>query len=279
LICEEAGFDPIIAQEVATDKQKQNFMLTQAQRYFVNNQSLFKEAIADTFFDRILAAVDMKMIDHVIQEVIDGTGHFAPVLVNPLNGAQIVHRGDQIWTRLKQANIIKTKEIKAAQENVERLQKKVRGIEMNIKAIEAAKSLTLDYVKELSLDELKEIVINEDGSRTEKKRIFQFVPSGDIAFYIAEQMDRGRRAGRNDIQKSEYKRAATFYQNCNINNTPKELNNRLMMMHTELPKVNEVLSAATQKLHATEMKRLDSFDDSLKKIRQAFVANIGKARL
>ncbi|GHS85712.1 hypothetical protein FACS1894103_7120 [Campylobacterota bacterium] len=278
LIRKEAGFDAVIAQEVRNDQKKQAFVLEQSKKYFIQFQSCFKEAIAETFFERILAAVDMNMVDKVIQEVIDGVGAYAPVLIMA-NGASIVRKSDQIWMRLKQAKLAKEKELKAAQENYERLMKKVHGIELNIKAIEDARSLKLSEVQAMTLDELKEIVINEDGSRTALKRIFQYVPSGEIALYIAEQMDRGRRGGRNDIQKAEYKRATAFYENCHINNTAKELTNKSTAFITELPKVKEAFAAADKKIKTLEARGLWTYDDSLMKIRQAFIDNIGKTRL
>ncbi|GHV08487.1 hypothetical protein AGMMS50229_16980 [Campylobacterota bacterium] len=279
LIREEAGFSPIIVKEVQEDEQKQSFVLAQAKKYFIDYQSMFKEAIADSFFDRIVAAGEVVTIGRAIQEVIDGVDHYAPVLINSQTGASIVRKADQIWMRLKQAKQTKGKDINAALENVDRLTKKARGINNNIKAIEDAKALTLEAVQAMTLDELKEIVINEDGSRTDKKRIFQFVPAGEIAIYIAEQMDRGRRGGRNEIQKSEYKRATTFYENCNINNTEKELANKILMFNAELPKVEEALAKAEQKLATINNRTLDSFDDSLIKIRRAFVDNIGRMRV
>ncbi|GHS86847.1 hypothetical protein FACS189487_01840 [Campylobacterota bacterium] len=278
LIREEAGFDPVIAKEVRADQKKQAFILNQAKRYFIDYQKHFREAIADTFFDRVANAIDMNLIDKVVQEVIDGIGNLAPVLVNA-SGAMIVRKGNQIWMRLKQAKILKDKEAKAAKENVDRLTKKCEGIERNIKAIEDAKELTLEKVQAMTLDELKEIVIDEDGSRTELKRIFQFTPAGDISIYLAEQMDRGRRGGRNEVQKSEYKRATIFYENCNVNNTPKELANKILMFETELPKVKTNLEAAIRKADEIEGKGLYTYDDSLMKMRQAFIENIGKPRI
>ncbi|MDR2152743.1 MAG: hypothetical protein LBO72_07980 [Helicobacteraceae bacterium] len=278
LIREEAGFDSVIAQEVRADQKKQAFILNQAKRYFIAYRSLFNEAIADTFFARVLAALDMNLVDRVVQEVIDGAGAYTPVLTSA-SGAPLVSKSHQIWMRLKQARLTKDKEIKTAKDNIDRLFKKIEGIEKNIAAINEARSLTLERVQTMTLDELKEIVINEDGSRSELKRVFQYVPAGEAAFWLAEQMDRGRRAGRNDIQKSEYKRAATFFENCNINNTPKELANKAAMMLEELPKLKDTLAAAIKKEEALQERGLHTFDDALEKMRDAFIKNIGRTRL
>ncbi|MDR2639071.1 MAG: hypothetical protein LBC09_04470 [Helicobacteraceae bacterium] len=278
LIREEAGFDSVIAKEVRADQKKQSFILNQAKKYFIAFQSLFNEAIADTFFARVMAALDMNLVDRIAQEVIDGAGNYTPVLMGA-NGAPLVSKSHQIWMRLKQASLAKEKEIKNAKENIDRLSKKIDGINKNIDAIDKARSLTLEQVQAMSLDELKEIVVNEDGSRTELKRVFQFVPAGDIAFWLAEQMDRGRRAGRNDIQKSEYKRAAVFFENCNINNTQKELANKAAIALLELPKLKEALAAAIRKEETLEKRGLHTFDDALEKMREAFIKNIGKTRL
>jgi hypothetical protein len=278
LIRQEAGFDAAIAKEVRADQKKQTFILNQAKRYFVEYQTIFKETIADSFFDRVAAARDMNLVDRVVQETIEGVGAYSAVLVNS-NGMPLVSKSHQIWMRIKQARLAKEKEIKTAQDNVERLSKKAEGIEKNVTAINDARGLTLERVQAMSLDELKEIVVNEDGSRTEIKRVFQFVPAGEIAVWLAEQMDRGRRAGRNDIQKSEYKRATAFYENCNINNTQKELANKVAMLLSELPKVQESLEAAIKKVEALKKRGLHLYDDSLAKMREAFIRNIGKTRL
>ncbi|MDR2904354.1 MAG: hypothetical protein LBU73_00110 [Helicobacteraceae bacterium] len=278
LLSEEAGFDPIVMQELRADKEKQTFILQQSKRYFLEYHKLFKEAIADTYFERIVMATDMKLVDKVAQEVIDGIGNLAPVFMQP-NGASIVRRADQIWMRLRQAKIAKEKDIKVAKENVDRLSAKAKGLEKNIQAIEQAKKITMEQVTGMAMDELREIVINEDGSRTELKRVFQFIPAGDVSLYLADQMDRGRRGGRNEIQKGDYKRAQTFYENCNINNTPKELKNKLDMFTAELPKVQVNLDAALKKHKEIEARGLHAYDDALAKIRAAFLENIAKSRL
>jgi hypothetical protein len=277
LIRAEAGFDATIAKEVRGDPKKQAFILSQAKRYFIDYQTLFKEAIADSFFDRAMAAADINKIDKIIQEAIDGAGAYIPAIA-AADGSPLVSKSYQVWMRLKQASAAKNKEIKAAKENIERLSKKIEGIEKNIRAIDDARALTLERVRTISLDELKEIVINEDGSRAEQKRVFQYAPSGDVAFWLAEQMDRAKRVGNNDLQKSEYKRAAVFFENCNINNTSKELANKAAIMLMELPKIKEALANSIKKEEALEKRELYAYDDALEKIREAFVRNIGKTR-
>jgi hypothetical protein len=134
-------------------------------------------------------------------------------------------------------------------------------------------------MRAMTLDELKEIVINDDGSRAEQKRVLQFAPAGEITLWLAEQMERAQRVGRNDIQKSEYKRAAVFFENCNINNTAKELANKAAIALEEIPKLKETLAVATKKAEALENRGLHTFDDALEKMREAFIRNIGKTRL
>ncbi|MDR2034074.1 MAG: hypothetical protein LBP89_05525 [Helicobacteraceae bacterium] len=278
LISKEAGFDDLIAKEVKSDPKKQAFVLSQSKAYFIEYQKLFREAIADTFFERVDRAKNVNIIDNIVQEAIDGAGSYAPILTSA-NGMPIASKAQQIWMRLKQAHSVKDRAVKNAKENVERLFKSIDGINKNIEAINKARALTLEQVQSMTLDELKEIVVNEDGTRTEVKRIFQFAPSGDVAFYLAEQMDRARRASRNDIQKSEYKRAAVFYENCNINNTAKELTNKSQMMLAELPKIKEALAAAIRREEALTQRGLYAFDDALNKMREVFAQNIGKKRL
>lgn len=278
LIKDEAGFDDIIVDEVRKDPKKQAFLLTQAKTYFLKHQKLFKEAIADSFFDRVEAAPEMTAVSKVIQEVIDGVSKYAPVLVQP-GGVPLARKSDQIWMRLKQARALKEKEIAVVREDVERLTRQVRGIELNLQAIEKARTLTVADLEKIGADQLKEAVINEDGSLTEKKRILQFVPAGEPALYAADQMDRGRRNGRNDIQKAEYKRATAFYENCNVNNTAKELDSKIAQLQAELPHKKEALDRAQLKLKFLEEKGLEQFDEALLKMRTAFVDNIGKTRL
>lgn len=278
LIRQEAGFDAIVADEVRADQKKQAFLITQAKTYFLKYQKMFKEAIADTFFARIEAATEMTTIDRIVQEVIDGAGRYAPVLVQP-SGIPLARKDEQIWMRMKQARLAKEKEVAAAKEDVERLTRQVKGIDLNVTAIEKARKLTQADLEAMGPDQMKEAVINEDGSQTEKKRVMQFLPAGELAIYAAEQMDRGRRNGRNDIQKSEYKRATAFYENCNINNTAKELDTKVSMMKAELPQKKEALDRASKKLADLESRGLERFDESLLKMRQAFIENVGKTRL
>jgi hypothetical protein len=278
LIHEEAGFDPIIIKEVKSDIAKQSFINVQAKKYFIEYLTLFKEAIADTFLECVLSAHTMNSIKPIIQEVIDGAGSYAPVLIAK-NGISIVRKSDQIWMRLRQAKLAKEKAMSAAKDNVERLSKKLNGIKLNIQAIHSAKEITLESIMAMPLDELKEIVVNEDGLRTEKKRIFQFIPKSDITFYLAEQMDKGRRVGTNDIQKEEYKQAAVFFENCNINNTSKELANKLTRFCAEIPATQNALEAAQNKLATVEASGLHLFDETVDKIRRIFIENIGNTRL
>ncbi|MDR0746767.1 MAG: hypothetical protein LBE89_02615 [Helicobacteraceae bacterium] len=278
LIREEAGFDPIIVKEVRSDITKQSFINAQAKKYFIEYIALFKEAIADTFLECVLSAHTMNSIKPIVQEVIDGVGNYAPVLIAK-NGMSIVRKSDQIWMRLKQAKLAKEKAIGAAKDNVERLSKKLNSIRQNIQAIHSAKEITLESIMATPLDELKEIIVNEDGLRTEKKRIFQFIPKGDITLYLAERMDKGRRVGTNDVQKEEYRQAAVFFENCNINNTGKELANKLIRFGAEIPTTQNALEAAKNKLAAIEANGLHLFDETVDKIRRVFIENIGKTRL
>lgn len=277
LIVSEAGFDPIIAEEVKKDAKKQAFLLNQAKTYFLKYQAIFKDAIAESFFARVAQASSPAMIDRVVKEVISGTSKYLPVFITP-TGLPLASKEDQIYMRLKQANIAKEKEINSAAEDIERLAKQIKGMELNIEAVHQAKQITIEFLQTKGADWMKEAVINEDGAHTERKRLMQFLPAGELALYAADQMDRGRRNAKNEIAKAEYKRATDFYENCNVNNTPKELANKILIFGAELPQKKEALVKAEKKLEDLKQKRVTDFDESLVKMRQAFVTNIGKSR-
>ena len=277
LITQEAGFDAIVAEEINHDAQKQAFLLTRAKEYVMRYQQYFKEAIADSFFARVESGGEAG-VPSIIQEAIDGSGRYRPVLVQK-NGASLARKADQVLMRIKQARAEKQKRIAAVKEDVTRLTRQLRGLELNIQAIEKAKSFTLADLEAYTMDMLKEVVVNEGGQFTEQKRLLQFAPAGEVALYLADQMDRGRRNSRNDVQRAEYKRATDFYENCNINNTEKELTSKIAMIQAELPQKKEALTKAKDKLSRLEKSGLEMFDEGLMKMRQAFLENLGQNRL
>lgn len=278
LIVEEAGFSPIIVEEVKKDSAKQAFLLNQAKEYFVKYQAIFKDAIADNYFGVIEEATSASTISRAAKEVITGTSRYMPVFMNP-NGSPIASREDQIFMRLKQARIAKDKEIVSLEEDVERLTKQIHGMQLNIETVKKAQTLTLEFLESKGAEWLREAVINEDGEHTERKRLMQFLPAGELALYAADQMDRGRRNARNEIAKAEFKRATDFYENCNINNTPKELANKILIFQADLPTKKEALIKVQNRLAESRAKKITDYDESLKKMRQAFIQNIGKTRV
>jgi hypothetical protein len=277
LITQEAGFDAIVAEEVRHDPDKQAFLLTRAKDYVTRYQTYFKEAITDSFFDRVESG-DREGMSPIIQEAIDGAGRYRPVFVQK-NGASLARKADQVLMRIKQARFEKKKKIAAVKEDVQRLTRQVRGIERNLQAIEKAKNFTLEELKRYTMDTLKEVVVNEGGQFTEEKRLLQFVPAGEMALYLADQMDRGRRNSRNDVQRGEYKRATAFYENCNVNNTEKELANKIATLQADLPHKNEALTRAKERLNRIERSGLHHFDEGLMKMRQTFLENLGQTRI
>ena len=238
---------------------------------------LLKEIIADSFLECVAAAESMPKIPKIIQEAITGTRKYKPIL-EITKGNSVATKADMMWMRLRQAKLARDKALAEEQKSVDYYEKKVTGMKKNLIAIRNASKLTLAAIKKFTPQDVCDIALNEDGSRTEDKRLIQFVPKGDLTLELIDKADRARRGGKTAMQKEDGKNALKFYNNLHINNTENVLKEKIRSYNEELPVYEEKLQKAIDRLEEVEEHGIEMFDDSLKAMKDALIKNLGKKR-
>ena len=183
-------------------------------------------------------------------------------------------KAEQVWMRVRQARLERKKILDEEHKNVEYYEKKLEGIKKNIIAMRKASKLTLKALKEYSEQQLIEIALNDEGKFTEQKRVMQFVPKGDMTMYLQEKADRGARGARTPMQKEDGKKALKWYQNLHINNTEKNLKQKLQEYNNMLPEYEIKLKSAKSKYEKLEEKGIEFYDANLKVMKQIMIKNL-----
>ena len=262
-----------IAQEVLHSQKSDEFLTSLAKSYEEKYGEMLHEIVADSFLECAATAETMTSIPGIIQQAINGTNNYKPIL-EITRGNSVATKADQVWMRVKQAKLQRDKVLAEEQKNVDYYQKKVDGMKKNIVAIRTAFKLTVGALKKYTPQMLVDIALNEEGQYTEEKRVLQFAPKGDIALYLIEQADRGRRGAKTAMQKEDGKKALKFYENLNVNNTENVLKEKMRQYNTELPEYEEKLNKALDRLEELEDQGLEAYDDMLRGIKQAVMENL-----
>ncbi len=262
-----------IVEEILSSPKSDEFLTSLAKSYESKYGEMLNEIIADSFLECTAMAESMTTIPGIIQQAINGTNHYKPIL-EITRGNSVATKADQVWMRVRQAKVQREKILADEQKNVDYYQKKVDGMKKNIVAIRTAFKLTVGALKKYTPQMLVDIALNEEGEYTEEKRVLQFAPKGDIALYLIEQADRGRRGAKTAMQKEDGKKALKFYENLNVNNTENVLKEKMRQYNTELPEYEEKLNKALDRLEELEDQGLEAYDDTLKTIKQAIMENL-----
>lgn len=262
-----------IVEEIMASKKSIEFLSALAKSYEDKYGEMLHEIIADSFLECAATAETMTSIPGIIQQAITGTNRYKPIL-EITRGNSVATKADQVWMRVRQAKVQREKVLAEDKKNVDYYQKKVDGMKKNIVAIRTAFKLTPSALKKYTPQMLVDIALNEEGEYTEEKRILQFAPKGEIALYLIEQADRGRRGAKTAMQKEDGKKALKFYENLNVNNTENVLKEKMRQYNTELPEYEEKLNKALDRLEELEDQGLEAYDDMLKPIKQAVVENL-----
>jgi len=251
-----------------------NFIRAMADKYHKALLPHLKDAICDSFFRAALKATSSTMIPQIIQEAIDGTPTMRSVFAIE-KGRRFAKRDIQVLERARFAVNEQKKKIKDYGLEVKRLRLKVDNLTKNLQTIPKARQVTLTQLEKYTPQEFCEIALNEDGSYTEEKRLLQFL-SGEAMLYVEEQVDRGRRGARTEMQKEDFKRAIKFFNTLRMNNNERTLKERLDRYNKELPEYQEKLDRAESALEHYEHAYLFEFDDLLEKMRHYMVKNLAQ---
>lgn len=266
-----------IVDEILGSKKSEEFLASLAGSYEEKYGEMLRDIIADSFLECAATAETMTSVPGIIQQAISGTNRYKPIL-EITRGNSVATKADQVWMRVRQAKVQREKVLAEDRKTTEYYQKKVDGMKKNIVAIRTAFKLTVGALKKYTPQMLVDIALNEEGEYTEEKRILQFAPKGEIALYLIEQADRGRRGAKTAMQKEDGKKALKFYENLNVNNTENVLKDKMRQYNTELPEFEEKLNRALDRLEELEDQGLEAYDDMLKTIKQAIVENLCKRK-
>jgi hypothetical protein len=277
-LSEESNLPDMLIDDILEDEKMDKFLKTYAMRLFKEFKDQIKMALADNFFDTVSQASSWDKIYPVIQQAITGTKRFNPIF-DVGQGHLLIHKADQLWTRVRQANLQFQKELDNLDGKFSEYEKKVYNYEKNLTAIDVAAHYSLADITKFDANKLCDIAVNDDGECNEEKRIVQFIPKGEITMHMKDVIDKGKTAARTDIRREDFRKALKYYTNLHVNNTPDSMQRRFNEYESELPKFEAKLEATEVTIGELETKGLEEFDDSLHKIKEIFVLNVGKLRV
>ena len=249
------------------------FMHNLAVEYIVANRQHIMLMIADTFIDTINS---VSPIPEVIYEALQGTMNLLPIL-STTEGV-VTSKPEQIKMRIVQAEKEREKRNAAYKNNYIKAKQQLARAQKNIEAIKRAKTITIDDLRQLNYQELREIAINDEPKYTQQKRLLQYLPSGELTLYLRDLAAKGIAFTQNETAKEEYKLTYKFFENLHINNSSNTLIQKEKDLNAQLPK-NEMRYMEAQHLNdEAESKRLEYYDEGLKRVYDAFILYAGKKR-
>lgn len=275
---ETAGAGDELSESVRIDPGCQFFLAELTKEYLLHHKRAIFGVVADTFFELAAKGTSMTSVPPVVQEAINGSGKYASVLELP-GGRKVATKDGQIWMRVHQAKTEKQKRVKQLAEEVKRLEKIILNLEKNADAMRKAAKFKQEALLNYRPEQLSDFVVNEEGKFTDQKRMLQFIPAGEVTMKLCENLEKSVVYARTDIQKEDMKRTLKFFNTIHGNNDPKSLKVKYKEMAEELPAKKGGLENAMRRLEEERFKTLDKYDDTLGRMKEAFIANIGKKRL
>ena len=260
-------------ERILRNNSYRTFMHTLAVEYIVANRQHIMLMIADTFIDTINS---VSPIPEVIYEALQGTMNLLPIL-STTEGV-VTSKPEQIKMRIVQAEKEREKRNAAFKNNYIKAKQLLVRVQKNIEAFKRAKTITIADLKQLTFQELREIAINDEPKYMQQKRLLQYLPSGELTLYLRDLAAKGIAFAQNETAKEEYKLTYKFFENLHINNSPNTLIQKEKDLNAQLPKSEMRYMEAQHLNDEAESKRLEYYDEGLKRVYDAFILYAGKKR-
>jgi len=272
-LLKEKGFTRVEIDTVKKNKQHLKFIYDLVQIYMRRFSGLFYKEVVNTFFDLVSIADKPEKLSNVVSEVINGTSLHKSLLEQHGSG-QILYKEEQAWMRVKQARDDKNRQAQVFQVEIVRLVRRVDQLKLQLSAIVAAKALTMADVKKVTPKLLLDMFTDEDDIQLHtKKTMFSYV-SSDLASLLISLANKAATESKDSSHKSDYMHIAEFFKKCKNTNTPVYVNARFEEFKHELTLKSKRYREQRLKLKGVRERPLDSFDITLKKVKEAMVYNL-----
>ncbi len=271
----DCGLEKPQAEVVMAQENSRAFLRNLALAYVKEHRRTLLQMIGDSFMAVLLQASGPMEIPPVINEALAGTFEYVPLFSRP-GGGMIASKADQIKMRLTQAQKEQQKRLIELEQEVERTHKALLNHQKDLEAMGYARLFSAQKASRFTHEQLRDIVVNEAGEFNDQKRLMQFIPAGAATLALKETADRGIRSARNDVARSEFKRAYKFFDKIHSNNTPKVLARLHEEIQEQIPRLEASYDRAKEELEEARQERLEQFDDGLSRIFEALMVNLGR---
>lgn len=272
-LLKEKSYTSADIEAVAKNKIYQQFMYDLMKTYSKRFSSLFYKEVVNSFFDLVSIADKAENVSALVLEVIHGNKN-RKSLLEQHGGGQILYRPEQAWMRVKQAKDDKNRQTQVYQIEIVKLVKRVDELRMHISAIAASRALSLTQVKNVSMSLMIDMFTEEDVQLHTKKTMFSYVGSSELADVLIQTARKGQTASADPAHKEDFKRIEEFFTKCKKVNTNSYLDRRFEEFKHELEIKSKRYREQSIKLQTLRNKPLDSFDITLKKIKEAMIYNL-----
>ncbi len=272
-LLEEKRYTPVEIDRITKDKKYLKFMYTLMNTYSRRFSSIFYKEVVNTFFELLGVADKAEKVSPVVLEVINANKERRSLLEQH-GGGQILYRPEQAWMRVKQARDDKKRKSQVYQIEIARLVRRVDELKLHISAITAAKGLSMSDVKNVSSSLLLDMFSEDDVQLHTKKTMFSYINSGEMIDVLINTARQARSASKTEVMKEDFKRIEEFFLKCKKTNTGSFLQNRFEEFKLELEAKSSRYREQRLKLQSLRNRPLDSFDVTLKKVKEAMVYNL-----
>ena len=273
-LLKEKRFTHVEIENVRKDKGYLKFIYELAQSYMQRFSSVLYKEIVNTFFDLVGIASKAEKLSPVVLEAIKGSKNRNSLL--ELHGhGQVLHKGEQAWMRVKQAKDDKNRQVQSYQVEIVRLVRRIDQLKLHISAIAAARALSFSEIKKITPKLLLDMFTEEDNIQLHtKKTMFSYIQSGDMIQVLIEVANKAGSQSKTPAEKEDYRHIADFFKKCQSVNTKSFIDARFDEFKHELELKSKRYREQRLKMKNIRERPLDSFDITLKKVKEAMVYNL-----
>lgn len=273
-LLKEKHFTKVEIENVRKNKMHLKFIYELATIYMRRFSGLFFKEVVNTFFDLVSIADKPNKLHPVVLEVIHGSKHIKSLL-ELHGGGQVLYKDEQAWMRVKQAKDDKSRQVQVYQVEIVKLVRRVDQLKLQLSAIVAAKALSLSDVQKVTPKLLLDMFTDEDDIQLHtKKTMFSYVQAGQKADVLAQTARRAAAVAQNPADKTDYQRIEEFFNKCKNTNTMTFLEARFDEFKHELEIKSKRYREQRLKMKTVRDRPLDSFDATLKKVKEVMVYNL-----
>jgi len=273
-LLKEKRLTQVEIQAVKSDKHHLKFIYELSQIYMRRFSTTFYKEVVNTFFDLVVIADKADKLSPVVLEAIYGNEN-RKSLVEMHGGGQVLYKEEQAWMRVKQAKEEKNRKIQVYQVEIVRLVRRVDQLKLQISAIVAARALSLNDVQKVTPKLLLDMFTDEDDIQLHtKKTMFSYIEAGPKANALVLIANKAQAESKTRADQDDYRRIAQFFTKCKSVNTQAYVDARFEEFKKELELKSKRYREQRLKLKALRDRPLDSFDVTLKKVKEAMVYNL-----